>query len=181
MEEYKKINGFDGYMVSNFGNVKSLERDVIRKSKFGKEYVYHLNEKILSKKIDSDGYELVNLYRNGKSETLKVHRLVAEAFVDNPNSFPIINHKDCDRKNNMADNLEWCNYSYNNSYGDAGYKRALKKGKPLIAYKDGIEIGRFISSYEAAKTLNCSDGNIRNMLRGKKYPKTVKGYIFKYE
>jgi hypothetical protein len=180
MEEYKKINGFDGYMVSNFGNIKSLERDVVRRSKLGKEFVYHLDEKILSKKIDSDGYELVNLYRNGKQETLKVHRLVAEAFIDNPNNFPIINHKDCNRKNNVVDNLEWCDYSYNNSYGDAGYKRALKKGKPLIAYKDGKEIGKFISSYEAAKILNCSSGNIRSYLRGNNNIKSVKGYTFKW-
>jgi len=181
MEVYKEIKGFDGYAVSNQGNVKSLERDVIRKSKFGKEYIYHLQEKILVKRKDKDGYEIVNLFDNGKSVTLKVHRLVAESFIDNPNNFPIINHKDCNVSNNSVDNLEWCNYSYNNSYLDAGYKRALKKGKPLIAYKDGKEVGRFVSSYEAAKALNCSSGNIRSNLRGADHVNTVKGYTFKYE
>ncbi len=180
METYKKIEGFDGYEISNKGNVKSLERDLIRKSKLGKEYVYHQKESILKLKNDRDGYKLANLYKDKKCFTLKVHRLVAEAFIPNPKKYPIINHKNQNRSDNSVENLEWCDYSYNNSYGDAGYKRALKKGKPLIAYKDGIEVGRFISSYDAAKSLNCSSGNIRSMLRGEKYPKTVKGYTFRY-
>ena len=180
MEIYKEIIGFDGYEISNLGNVKSLERNVTRKSKLGKEYIYHLKEKILSKRKDKDGYEIVNLFNNGKETTLKVHRLVAEAFIDNPNNLPIINHKDCNTSNNSVENLEWCDYSYNNSYESAGYKRALKKGKPLIAYKNGEEIGRFISSYEAARVLNCSSGNIRSNLRGDKHVNTVKGYTFKW-
>lgn len=180
MEIYKSINGFDGYEISNKGNVKSLERDLIRKSKLGKEYVYHKKESILKPKTDKDGYKLVDLFKDGKSFTLKVHRLVAKAFISNPNNFPIINHKDENPANNIVENLEWCDYSYNNSYGNAGYKRALKTGKALIAYKNGVEVGRFISSYDAAKALRCSSGNIRTMLRGEKYPKTVKGYTFKY-
>ena len=180
MEIYKSINGFDGYEISNKGNVKSLERDLIRKSKLGKEYVYHKKESILKHKTDKDGYKLVNLFKDGKSFTLKVHRLVAEAFISNPNNFPIINHKDENPDNNIVENLEGCDYSYNNSYGDARYKRALKLGKPLIAYKDGIEVGRFISSYDAAKVLNCSAGNIRSNARGEKHFNFVKGYIFKY-
>lgn len=181
MEIYKEIEGFDGYAVSNLGNVKSLERDVIRKSKLGRKYTYHLQEKTLMKRRDKDGYELVNLFGGGKSVTLKVHRLVAEAFINNPNNFPIINHRDCDTSNNSVENLEWCDYSYNNSYLDAGYKRALRKGKPLIAYKDGKEVGCFVSSYEAAKALNCSSGNIRSNLRGDGHVNTVKGYTFKYK
>lgn len=180
MEIYKKIEGFDGYEISNKGNVKSLERDMIRKSKLGKEYTYHKKESILKPKTDTDGYKLVNLYKGKKSFTLKVHRLVAEAFILNPNNYPIINHKNEKKDDNAVDNLEWCTQAYNLSYGNAKYKRALKLGKPLIAYKDGIEVGRFISSYDAAKSLNCSSGNIRCMLRGEKYPKTVKGYTFKY-
>lgn len=181
MEIYKSIKGFDGYEISNKGNVKSLEKDLIRKSKLGKEYVYHQKESILKTRIDRDGYKLVNLWKEGKSFTLKVHRLVAEAFIPNYNNYPIINHKDENPANNSVENLEWCNHSYNNSYGDAGYKRALKEGKPLIAYKDGVEVGRYISSYDAANSLGCSSGNIRAMLRGNEYPKTIKGYTFKYQ
>ena len=180
MEIYKSIEGFDGYEISNKGNVKSLERDLIRKSKLGKEYIYHKKESILKPKTDKDGYKLVDIFKDGKGYTMKVHRLVAEAFIPNPNNYPIINHKNEKKDDNTVDNLEWCDYSYNQLYGECGYKKALKKGKPLIAYKDGIEVGRFISSYEAAKALNCSDGNIRSMLRGEKYPKTVKGYTFRY-
>ena len=180
MEIYKKIEGFDGYEISNKGNVKSLERYLIRKSKLGKEYVYHKKESILKPKTDKDGYKIVILYKDKKSFTLKVHRLVAEVFIPNPNNNPIINHKNEKKDDNAVDNLEWCDYSYNNSYGDAGYKRALKLGKQLIAYKDGIEVGRFISSYDAAKVLNCSAGNIRSNARGEKHFNFVKGYIFKY-
>lgn len=179
MEIYKSINGFDGYEVSNKGNVKSLERDLIRTSKLGKKYNFHKRETIMHLRIDRDGYRLINLWKDGKSYTRKVHRLVAEAFIPNPNNYPIINHKDQNPSNNNVENLEWCDYSYNNSYGDCRYKIALKQGKPLIAYKDGIEVGRYISSYDAAKALGCSSGNIRTMLRGEKYPKTIKGYTFK--
>lgn len=181
METYKSIEGFDGYEISNKGNVKSLEKDLVRKSKLGKEYIYHAKEKILKCKTDKDGYKLVNIFKDGKSYTLKIHRIVAEAFIPNPNNYPIINHKDENPANNSVENLEWCNNSYNQLYGECGYKKALKKGKALIAYKNGVEVGRYISSYDAANTLGCSSGNIRAMLRGNEYPKTIKGYTFKYQ
>lgn len=177
MEIFKPIDCFEGYQISNMGRVKALDRVLIRKSKLGLDYEYHIKGRFMKLKTDKDGYKYVILSKNKKPYTLKVHRLVAMAFLSNPDNFPIINHKNRKVDDNRVENLEWCTYSYNNTYQDAGRKRALKKGLPIAAYKDGILVGIYISSYEAAKKLNCSDGNIRTNCRGEN--KHVKGYVFK--
>ena len=93
----------DGYKVSNYGRVLSLAKTTIR----GRKY-----DKILSASKKDNGYYTVSI--NGNNEY--VHRLVAKAFIDNPNNLNEINHKDEDKSNNRADNLEWCTKSYNVSY-----------------------------------------------------------------
>lgn len=105
MEIWKDIEGFEGkYQVSNLGNVRSLR---FRNQNFSKD---------LTQKINNKGYKVVNLTDNSKNKPALVHRLVAMAFVDNPNNYPIVNHKDENPQNNHADNLEWCTYSYNTIY-----------------------------------------------------------------
>lgn len=93
----------DGYKVSNYGRVLSLAKTTIR----GRKY-----DKILSASKKDNGYYTVSI--NGNNEY--VHRLVAKAFIDNPNNLNEINHKDEDKSNNGVDNLEWCTKSYNVSY-----------------------------------------------------------------
>lgn len=93
----------DGYKVSNYGRVLSLAKTTIR----GRKY-----DKILSASKKDNGYYIVSI--NGNNEY--VHRLVAKAFIDNPNNLNEINHKDEDKSNNRVDNLEWCTKSYNVSY-----------------------------------------------------------------
>lgn len=93
----------DGYKVSNYGRVLSLAKTTIR----GRKY-----DKILSASKKDNGYYTVSI--NGNNEY--VHRLVAKAFIDNPNNLNEINHKDEDKSNNRVDNLEWCTKSYNVSY-----------------------------------------------------------------
>jgi hypothetical protein len=94
MEElYKQIPNFDGYEVSNMGNVKSY-----RVGKKGK---------VLKTIVGSRGYPLINLMKDSKMYQFTVHRLVAESFVDNPKNLPFVNHIDLDKENNRADNLEW--------------------------------------------------------------------------
>lgn len=105
--EWKDIyNGNDS--ISNTGIVKSNER-IINTSTGIRKY----KEKILAPKITSDGHLRVTLCNCGKHKRVFVHRLVAEAFIPNPNNFPVINHKDENPLNNNVDNLEWCTIAYN--------------------------------------------------------------------
>lgn len=106
MEElWVDIDGFEGlYQVSNLGNVKSLDRYVASKSNIRQ----HKSERQL--KLNGGKYTQVILCKDGKTYGRLVHRLVATAFIPNPNNYPCINHKDENPKNNCVDNLEWCTY-----------------------------------------------------------------------
>lgn len=124
MKEYwKPIIGYENlYKISNLGNVLSLRKNSILK--------HHMI---------TGGYFVVQLSKNGKSRNWLVHRLVAEAFIDNPNRLPEINHKDENPSNNAASNLEWCSHKYNMNYNNLG-KRAIiqKELNELYKQKDII-------------------------------------------
>lgn len=119
-EVWKAVEGYEGrYEVSNFGRVKSLERKVLVRRKNG-HYINTVPEKILKPTLSvgvTGGYPTVKLMMNNKGKTVKVHRLVAEMFIPNPNNYPEVNHKDEDKTNNHVSNLEWCTRRYNNEYG----------------------------------------------------------------
>lgn len=109
-EIWKDIDGYEGkYQVSNLGRVKSLQRWSGTKF-YNREYI--LNNYVNKK----NGYVYVYLTKNNKSKNIRLHRLVAQAFIPNPNNYLYINHKDCDRTNNNVENLEWCTASYNVKY-----------------------------------------------------------------
>ena len=109
-EIWKDIQGYEGfYQISNLGNVKSLER-VIDK---GNGILQHRKERIMNKRESVDGYYIAKLNVNKKSTSIAIHILVARHFIDNPNNYPEVNHKDCNRKNNQVDNLEWCTHQQN--------------------------------------------------------------------
>lgn len=116
MEIWKSIVGYEGlYEVSNLGNVRSVDR-----------YVNHpkgglslRKGKLLQPNKNHQGYYCVLLSKSCKTENRRVHRLVAEAFIPNPDNLPQINHKDEDKSNNIVTNLEWCTCSYNIMYGSA--------------------------------------------------------------
>lgn len=111
MEEiWKDIVGYEGsYQVSNLGRVRSLDRKDAKGSKIkGKLLIIYQNR---------CGYMQAALYKNAKPKLIYVHRLVATAFIPNLNNYRVINHKDEDKTNNRVDNLEWCDYKYNNNYG----------------------------------------------------------------
>lgn len=105
MEIWKDIKGYEGkYQVSNEGRVRSLYNRGVKR------------EKILSLLNHPSGYSVITLSFNGIHKQYLVHRLVAMAFIDNPNGYEFVNHKDENKKNNNVDNLEWCTKSYNSIY-----------------------------------------------------------------
>jgi len=109
-EEWRPIEGYEGlYEVSNLGRVKSLARTIIRSD--GRRCV--VTEKILTERVNDRGYIEIKLSRLGSSTYKKLHRIVATAFLDNPENKPEVNHKDGNKKNNQAENLEWATHSEN--------------------------------------------------------------------
>jgi len=156
-ETWKPIVGYEGlYEVSNMGRIKSLPKtiDIHR-------CLQHRNEKIFNGSKDNHGYMCVTLCNNGKRKTFKVHRLVAYAFIPNPDNLPQINHKDENKANNCVENLEWCDQSYNINYGNRNKKCILTKNKngsfgaevPILQYTfDGVFVKRYSSLSEVERT-----------------------------
>lgn len=126
-EIWKAIKGFEKcYEVSNFGRIKSLEREI--KTKDGRSYIR--KEKILSSPVANTGYARVALFNGGKVREADVHRLVAETFLDNPNGYKYVNHLDENKTNNNVSNLEWCTNRHNAIYSNGKkVKRINDKGE----------------------------------------------------
>lgn len=136
MEEWKSIPGYEGlYEISSYGRVKSLDRYVKVKSKS-----YRLQKgKMLSPIKNKYGYLQVFLCCNGKYKIISVHRLVAIAFLPNPDNLPIINHKNEDKSDNRVENLEWCNHKYNSNYNGVLKKRSQRMKDNGIYEKIGLK------------------------------------------
>lgn len=172
-EIWKAIEGYEGrYEVSNYGRVKSLN--------------YHRTgkEKVLKPAIDSNGYWRVGLYKNSKRKFFSVHRLVAEAFLPNPQNLPEVNHKDENKANNRVENLEWCTAKYNSNYG-THIQRVIKKTtngklskKVLQLDLQGNLIKEWASAHEVERKLGMYNTCINACCKGK--IKTAYGFIWKY-
>ena len=169
MEEiWKDIDGYEGlYQVSNLGNVRSLN------------YKRQGYTRKLRLRFDGVGYHIVSLCGNGKPKNAEVHRLVAKAFVSNPDNLPCVNHKDETRTNNKVDNLEWCTQQYNCTYGSAKAKFAAARSKPVEQLKDGIVVKRWESSNEAGRA-GFDQSHITKCCNGTAKYKTHKGYEWRY-
>ena len=167
-EIWKDIQGYEGlYQVSNLGNVKN------------KIQPYLKQEKIYKKFSNSNGYLFVGLRKDKKRKFKYIHRLVAEAFIPNPNNLPQINHKDENKQNNCVNNLEWCTNKYNQNYGTKNQripeKNKLSHGIPVYC----VELDRvFRSAKEAAEFVGRSGTNITVVCRGKE--RTCAGYHWRY-
>ena len=157
-EIWKDVKGYEGYyQVSNMGRVKSMR--VLKTPKNGK--ICRKNVFLSTKASHDKQYITVALCRDGEKKPIQVHRLVAEAFVPNPNSLPFVNHKDENPSNNCADNLEWCTHEYNLQYSmerNKPYKTKRERPKnellPLCAYTlSGEFVGRFDSVWDAIEKL----------------------------
>lgn len=124
-EIWKDIEGYEGlYQVSNLGRVKSLKRYRSNHTK-----LQAVPEKIKSTRLDNQGYKLIDLYKDSKGKTIRIHRIVAEMFIDNPNSKETVNHIDGNKQNNIVDNLEWASFKEQNKHF---YKYNLKSNGNII-------------------------------------------------
>ena len=174
-EIWKDIKGYEGYyQVSNFGRVKSIERKV---NKW--DGIRTINERILKQNLSHNGYYFVSLSKNGKRRTYRVNRLVAEAFIPNPDNLPQVNHKEENKLNNNVENLEWCTSKYNNNYGTHNDKISKRLSKPVLQLDKN---GNFIKLWESIMSIEREtgffQGSISNCCKGKY--KTSYGYKWKY-
>ncbi|MBQ5900688.1 MAG: HNH endonuclease [Clostridia bacterium] len=171
MEQWKNIKGYEGfYQVSDLGRVKSL--------KYGKE-------RVLVGIKDTHGYLMVRLCKDSKAKTCKVHRLVADAFIPNPNNLPQVNHKDENKGNNVVTNLEWCDAGYNTNYGTRNERSAKartnhpNKSKPVYQYTmDGTLIKSYPSTMEVERQTGYGNSKISECCLGKH--KQAYGFIWSY-
>jgi len=185
---WKDIVGFEGYyQVNSLGNIKSLDR-TIRGGRYG---IRKVNSRILKQTSCKNGYVKVVLRRDGKDTTCLVHRLIANAFMPNPDNLPQVNHIDGNKKNNQVLNLEWSSAKYNmkhayvNGLLDSknlvaqGRKQAVLLRKSIAQYSlSGELITTFKSGLEAALKTNIPSPNISEVCNQKR--KTAGGFIWKY-
>lgn len=168
---WHSVRGYDGlYQVSNFGEIKSLPR---RKHLPNGKYTVS-KEKLLSPaRIGKDGYEFVYLTVGGESKRFYVHRIVAEAFLPNPDGMPFVNHINGLKFDNRLENLEWCSRSKNakHAYRVLGVGRTCK----IAQYdKRGNYIKTWANAYQAQEELGINRGNINSCVN--KHRKTAGGF-----
>lgn len=184
-EVWKPVVGYEElYLVSDTGLVKSLAKDRVIGN--GARRIYP--EIILKQSVDSGGYKQVKLCCNGKSKQFLVHKVVASAFLENNNGYFEVNHKDENKQNNNASNLEWCSRKYNMNYGSAMEKTRIKNlnckttSKRLIQYDTNmVKIAEYPSVGECARRTGYSQGTISACCCKKPHFNTYKGYIWRYE
>lgn len=152
------VPGYEGlYFIGPDGHIESVERKGNSKK-----------SRMIKGGIDQHGYRIVCLCKNGKQKVHRVHRLVAIAFIPNPNGFKEVNHKDENRQNNSVENLEWCDRLYNIRYGtrtEKTRKRVLqfdKNGTFLNSFA-GVKIaGDFIGAKTCGGISNCCNGKCKS-------------------
>lgn len=147
VEEWRDVKGYEGvYQVSNIGNVRSKSRFVPAKN--GSKRI--VTAKMLVPSISSAGYYRVSLGNCHGRHMCSIHRLVAEAFIPNPNNYPCVNHKDENKLNNAVDNLEWCTHAYNSRFGTAiertrGKTVGKKRSKEFCEHMRMVRLGKKLS------------------------------------
>ena len=171
-EVWRPIEGYEGlYEVSSIGRIKTVANKW-KKEKIRKTYT---NKK---------GYVNILLSKNHKYKVFQIHRLVAQAFIPNPNNLPVVNHKDRNPSNNCVYNLEWCTQQHNIHWDGALERRAEtqrkhnKRSISVCQYSlDGELIATYPSIKEAARQTGSSNGNISNCLLGRQIKHN--GFIWK--
>ena len=167
-EVWRDVKGYEGlYQVSDQGRVKSLGRKWRKSERFLKPVVRH------------DGYVVVGLYSGGKPKTFKVHRLVCEAFHENPDNKPQVNHINEIKTDNRACNLEWATARENSNFGTRTERSGKAQSKPVAQYaQDGELIKIWPSTREVERQAGFRHGYICQSANGKR--KQAYGFIWKY-
>lgn len=183
-EIWKDIAGFEGiYQVSNKGKVRSLDRYVQCA-----DSIRYYKGRMMKQDKKKNGYLQVNLKRQKINKQFLVHRLVAVAFLPNPEGFAIVNHKDENKENNSVENLEWCTHTYNNLYGEGHRTRCTnarsgaiqKLAKPVLQYSlDGVFVAEYFSATEAGRKTGFRQSGISECCNGNQ--KTAYGYVWRYK
>lgn len=166
-EVWKQVKGYEGlYEVSNMGRIKSLPKTLK-----GREGSVRISkETILKQANHPSGYLSVVLCKNEVHKTTLVHRIVAETFIENPKAYPQVNHKNENKKDNRADNLEWCSPNYNLCYGTRMERKAKSTGKEVCQFDlDGNFIKSFASIVEAANAVGGQKAPISNCCLGRSH------------
>jgi len=161
MEEWREIEGYPGYMISNHGRVWSCKL-----------------KRVLESPISKDGYYRIGLWRNQVCKKFFVHRLVANAFIPNPDNKPVINHLDGNKLNNLYTNLDWDTVAGNNRHSREVLGNVCPKGvhvKMVTLVKDDIEY--HLTTSEAMSFLKCSGVSWNRLRQGLK--PSINGYKIK--
>lgn len=148
MEEWRNIQGYEGYQASNMGRVRDINKGIILAQ-------YNRNKQ---------GYKAVTI--GGKP--ISVHRLVAQAFMPNPNNLPMVNHKDENPSNNCVENLEWCDAKYNCNYGTRIKRIADKNSRPIVSIDANGKETYYKSAFECYHRKGYQYSNILKCCKGQR-------------
>ena len=168
------------YQVSNWGRVKSLERDEVYYAN-GKQVVRHRKERILRPKPDGGGYLQVILCKNGVQKPKGVHVLMAQAFLPNPNNYEHVHHRNHINTDNRIENLEWLSKEEHYALHQSDRAEAVREACSKVVYQytlDGFLVNVWESTREAERQLEFKHTNISRCCLGK--DKTHKGYRWSY-
>jgi hypothetical protein len=174
-EIWKDVVGFEGlYIVNCHGEIRSVDHYV--KCNTGTRLV---RGKTLKPCDRGNGYPFVTMGKDGKQYNMSIHRVIAIAFLPNPDRLPEVNHKDTDPSNYDLSNLEWCDRTYNNNYANRAYKVAQMKKKEIEQIKNGVVVKVWNSLSAIGRECGISTGNISECCNGRR--NTAGGYMWKFK